>query len=110
MSSQHKNKKESNNKIKKKPSKIFDNDDISKDNIKIYLDTNDLSNDNKNSKNINKNNEENNDIKAKKKKVKFNRKIDVINVECWKKYNSENTVEPNVNNSKDTTKCTCEIF
>ena len=71
MSSQHKNKKESNNKIKKKPSKIFDNDDISKDNIKIDLDTNDVSNDNKNSKNINKNNEENNDIKAKKKKSKI---------------------------------------
>ena len=88
---------------------FFNNKNNNNINVHEYY-SNNNDNNNKNNKNINKNNEEKDDIKTKKKKVKFNRKIDVINVECWKKYNSENTVEPNVNNSKDTTKCTCEIF
>ena len=37
---------------------------------------------------------ENNNIK----RVKFNKKIDIINIECWKKYNSELTTEENFDN------------
>ena len=41
-----------------------------------------------------KKNFENNNIK----RVKFNKKIDIINIECWKKYNSELTTEENFDN------------
>ena len=84
---------------KKSSSKIFENDYINKENIKIELD-NELIHQKKNNEQLNKN---------KRKKVKFNKKIDVTSVESWKKFNAENTSEPNTNN-KDTTKCTCVIF
>lgn len=89
-----------NHPIKKVSSKIFDNEIINKENIKVDIEEN-------NKKNISKNKKEKNN-KNKKKKVKFNKKIDIINVESLKKYNAENTAEPNPN--KDTTKCTCDIF
>jgi hypothetical protein len=105
MSSQSKKKEV---KHKKNLSEIFENNDISKDNIKIDLDTNDMSN-----KSINKNKkDEYGKMKLKKKKVSFNKHIDIIKVECWKEYNLENNVEPNTKNQEkdNTTKCTCQIF
>ena len=102
MSSQSKKKEV---KLNNNLSEIFENNNISKDNIKVDLDTNDMSN-----KSSNKN--KNDNINLKKKKVTFNKHIDIIKVECWKQYNSENTSEPNTNNEKkdNTTKCTCQIF
>ena len=99
MSSEIKKEK---NCIKKTSSKIFENEEINKDNIKINIQEEKSEN-----KNINKSkSNKKNDIKNKKKKVKFSKKIDITNVESWKTFNAENTVEPR----KQTTKCTCEIF
>ncbi len=106
MNSESNNKQQS-MRMKKKSSELFYNNNISKDNIKLELETNDASNDAKNNKDLNKKTE--NIIKLKKKKVKFNKKIELVEVESWKKYNSENTVEPNIKNKK-TIKCTCNIF
>ena len=106
MNSESNNKQQS-MRMKKKSSELFYNNNISKENIKLELETNDVSNDTKNNKDLNK--KTGNIIKLKKKKVKFNKKIEFIEVESWKKYNSENTVEPNINNKK-TIKCTCNIF
>ena len=104
MSSKSKNKEV---KLKNNSSEIFENNNISKDNIKIDLDINDISN---KPPKKNKNNEKVK-LKPKKKKVSFNKHIDIIKVDCWKQYNSENTSEPNTNNQEkdSTTKCTCQI-
>ena len=37
----------------------------------------------------------------KQKKVKFSRKVIYIDVECWKKYNLENTLDENLDNLKE---------
>ena len=37
----------------------------------------------------------------KQKKVKFSQKVIYIDVECWKKYNSENTLDENLDNLKE---------
>ena len=97
MSSEH---KIENHPIKN--SKIFENEILNKENIKIEIEEKKESNDNKKYQQP--------QNKNKKRKIKINKKIDVVNVESWKKYNAENTCEPNPNNSKDTTKCTCNIF
>jgi hypothetical protein len=99
MSSEIKKEK---NSIKNTSSKIFENEEINKDNIKVNIQEEKSENKNNHKSKSNKKN----DIKNKKKKVKFSKKIDVTNVESWKAFNAENTVEPR----EPTTKCTCEIF
>ena len=124
MNSQSNNKQQS-MRMKKKSSELFYNNNISKDNIKLELDTNDVSNDTKNNKDLNKktgniikfkNNHPDNLIAPYKigeriAQIKIQEVIPIefVEVESWKKYNSENTVEPNINNIK-TIKCTCNIF
>ena len=68
---------------------------------------------------------ERSDRKKNKKRVKFAAKVTTIKVECWKKYNLEQTADENLdelmrisnpsdkgqrNNRDPNVKCTCEIF
>ena len=101
---------------------IDDMQDNTKDNSSRYFSC--LVSSNRN--NINDNNKEN-----KKKKVKFTEKIIFIDVECWKKYNAEQTADENYDeineeeinelknknndnnnnkrNKKDNVFCTCNV-
>jgi hypothetical protein len=72
MNSESNNKQQS-MKMKKKSSELFYNNNISKDNIKLELETNDASNDAKNNKDLNKKTE--NIIKLKKKKLNLTKKL-----------------------------------
>lgn len=36
--------------------------------------------------------------------------VEIINVECWKKYNMDISVSQSESGDKDKTKCTCSIF
>ena len=72
MNSESNNKQQS-MRMKKKSSELFYNNNISKENIKLELETNDVSNDTKNNKDLNK--KTGNIIKLKKRKLNLTKKL-----------------------------------